>query len=491
MYFHQEILYMIHFMIGKTINTMGCNINTPGTWTIIRDDDPNAIDLGKSEGDTESCGISIGNPIMAGTGNKYQPEMLYAGGPATGLALELYYNSLDQAENQNAAKGGLAFGANWHSTWHRFLTRIGDTEVHVMQASGRILTFRKDAAGNWNTDPDVLDRLTPVTSNDVPTGWTLLTPDGATERYTLDGQLQSITTRAGLTTTLSYNSSTLASVKGPFGHTLAFTTDSSQRVTGVTLPDGTRFAFGYDSANNLTGITNPDGGKRGFVYNESGNTSGAALPHALTGIIDENGQREATYGYASDGRAVLTTHDGVDQYTIAYNTDGSATATGPLGEQHTYGFSTVYDVPKRTGVTGGASTSCDAQSYGYDAATGALTRKVDFNNVATTTQPDALGRPVTITEAADTPQARVTQIEWHPRFTDLRTQITVPTSLAGVNRVTRFTYNDTTGALESVTVTAGTESRRWTYQNNSAGQPITVTAPDSGVTRLGYDNQGG
>jgi YD repeat-containing protein len=46
-------------------------------------------------------------------------------------------------------------------------------------------------------------------------------PSDTIEIYTLNGQLASVTTRAGLTTTLAYNASgQLISVTGPFGHNL-------------------------------------------------------------------------------------------------------------------------------------------------------------------------------------------------------------------------------------------------------------------------------
>ena len=45
-------------------------------------------------------------------------------------------------------------------------------------------------------------------------------------------------------------------------------------------------------------------------YNEPEHTGGANLPHALTGITDENGDRYATYQYQADGRAIATGHAG-------------------------------------------------------------------------------------------------------------------------------------------------------------------------------------
>src|ERR1019366_963321 len=67
--------------------------------------------LGDPNSSVASAGTAEGNPINAGTGNKYQPQADFVGGSATGLSLTRTYNSADTSVS--------AFGSNWHSTWHR------------------------------------------------------------------------------------------------------------------------------------------------------------------------------------------------------------------------------------------------------------------------------------------------------------------------------------------------------------------------------------
>ena len=103
-------------------------------------------------------------------------------------------------------------------------------------------------------------------------------------------QLNSVTSRAGLTTTLGHDTNgNLTTVTGPFGDVLGFTNDASGRVTQMTAPDGGVYSYTYDTNDNLTSVTHPDETVRKYSY---GNTS---FPHALTAIIDENGANFASW----------------------------------------------------------------------------------------------------------------------------------------------------------------------------------------------------
>ena len=69
----------------------------------------------------------------------------------------------------------------------------------------------------------------------------------------------------------------------------------------------------------------------------------------LIGIIDENNNRFAVYGYDAQGRAISTEHaGGAQQATLAYNTDGSTTVTDALGTVRTYAFQTINGINKNT-----------------------------------------------------------------------------------------------------------------------------------------------
>jgi YD repeat-containing protein len=419
-----------------------------------------------------------GNPINAGTGNKFQVETDFVGGAATGLVLRRYYNSQDQTVSE--------FGASWHSAWHRTMA-VSANKVWVTREDGRQDTFsgNNNASNVWTADPDVTAVLTPVSAAGAQTGWKLVRDDDSVELYTLDGLLSSVATREGRVTTLAYNANyQLASVTGPFGHQLTFAYDAIGRVRQMTTPDGLSYTYGYDSLNNLTSVTYPDQTVRRYVYE---NTS---LPYALTGIVDEKGNRFATYGYDTLGRATTTQHaGGAELTTVAYNADGSSSVTDSRGNTHTYALQTQFSMVKPAAVTGAPVPNAGAQAYTYD-ANGFVSSRTDFNGNVTAYTRDARGLELSRIKAQDTPQARTISTTWHPTF-HLPTRITEPSGVAGVNRVTTFSYDPVQGTLLQKTVAAGSLSRTWVYTYTAAGQPKTVTDPNGNITTLAYDTQGG
>ena len=433
-----------------------------------------------SVGEDKNLGLNCpacygGNPINAGTGNKFQVETDFVGGAATRLALTRSYNSQDATAS--------AFGVGWHSTWHRGLAVSGPT-VAVTRGDGRKDTF-SGHSGVWTADPDVTSVLTPVPATGPQTGWKLVRDDDSVERYTADGLLISVTTREGLATTLAYDANRqLTTVTGPFGHQLAFAYDASGLVRQMTTLDGQTYAYAYDGNNNLVSVTYPDQTVRRYVYEN------ASFPNALTGIVDELGNRFATYGYDNLGRATTTQHaGGAELTTVAYNADGTSTVTDALGNAHTYALQTQFSMVKPAAVTGAPVPNAGAQAYTYD-ANGFVASRTDFNGNVTAYTRDARGLELSRTEAQGTPQARTVMTAWHPAF-HLPTRITEPSGVAGVNRVTTSSYDAAQGTLLQKTVAAGSLSRAWKYTYNAAGQPKTLTDPNGNVTTLGYDAHGG
>ncbi len=309
--------------------------------------------IAKNLGDPGKTCTKAGNPINAATGNKFQAETDLACAPATGLALTRYYNSQDTTRS--------AFGIGWRSAWHRSLSPVSATVAVVTRADGRQDSFNL-AAGVWWPDPDVTSRLIAVTSAGTQTGWQLLTEDDTTESYALDGRLISITTRAGLATTLGYNAAgQLTAVTGPFGHKLSFVENAAGRVTKMTAPDAGVYAYAYDGHGNLVSVTHPDGGVRRYVYGD------ASFPHALTGIVDENGAAFASWAYDAKGRAVSSQHaGGVELTTVAYNADGSSTVTDARGNAHSYALTTQFGMVKPTALTGAPYPAAGGKAFTYD-----------------------------------------------------------------------------------------------------------------------------
>ncbi|WP_176225107.1 RHS repeat domain-containing protein [Methylomagnum ishizawai] len=414
------------------------------------------------------CCPAEGNPLNPGTGNKFQVETDYVGAAHTQLEFQRYYNSQD--------------GGNWHSTYHRNLTppaAVGDN-VQIIRADGRVDTFAP-VAGAWQADPDVTSRLAAVTDGGgTQTGWKLTLDDDSIERYALDGRLNSITTRAGLVTTLSYNANNqLTQVTGPFGHTLVFAYDPYGTLVKMTTPDGKDYLYTYDGYNNLAAVTYPDGTARSYQYEH------ATFHNALTGITDGNGQRYATFGYDDQGRAISSVHaGGADSTTLAFNANGTTTVTDARNNTHSYTFSTQFDLVKPTGLTGTPVPNMGGKSISYD-ANGFVASRTDFRNIRTTYKHNTRGLETSRTEAVGKPEARTITTAWHPTL-HLPTQINEP------GRVTAFTY-DAKGNLTRLTVTAGALVQTWNYGYNGKGQVTQIDGPRTDaadITQYAYDAQG-
>ena len=171
---------------------------------------------------------------------------------------------------------------------------------------------------------------------------------------------------------------------GPFGHTLTFANDANGRVSQMTVPDGGVYTYAYSStSNNLISVTYPSGAQRQYVYENT------AFPNALTGIIDENGQRFATWAYDSQGRAVSSQHaGGVDLTTLTYNSDGSTSVTDARGNVHGYVFTTQFGIVKPVAVTGVPVQSAGGNAFTYD-SNGFIASSTDWNGNITTYTHDA------------------------------------------------------------------------------------------------------
>jgi len=437
-------------------------------------------------------GCQAGEPITIGTGNVYEPVTDYQSAGENALMFARFYNSMGEPTSLAAT-----LGARWRSTFDRYL-RISPsldqaTTATAERADGQLLSFSLQGSV-WTSDSDVDLNLT-----QNGTTWTLTDRDDTVETYTMVGTgkalLSSIEARDGYTQTLSYTSNVLTSVTDSYGRKLAFAYQSGLLQT-VTTPGGLVLTYSYDSSgvtagvlDRLTGVaysTKPVT-QQTYLYED------AAFPFALTGIVDENGNRFATWSYDGSGRGTLSQHaGGADLTTVAYNdTDGSRTVTNALGQQEVYQFATLQGVPKVTEIDRQttATTAAAVRSFTYD-ANGYTASSTDWNGNLTTYVNDSHGQPTSITEASGTNQARTTGITYHPTF-HLPAQITAPelTMVFGYdgngNLQTR-TASDTSGV--------GTPtSRTWTYTYNGTGEVLTADGPRTNVTDVtsyGYDAAG-
>ena len=130
----------------------------------------------------------------------------------------------------------------------------------------------------------------------------------------------------------------------------------------------------------LASVMFPDGGTRFYVYNESthapADLTNLAYFGLLTGLIDENGSRFATYAYDRIFRAVSSVHaGGVDSTSVS-----GQTVTDALGSQRTYAATTVNGVIKPAGSSqpGGSGCNASSSSITYD-VNGNVASRTDFD----------------------------------------------------------------------------------------------------------------
>jgi RHS repeat-associated protein len=436
-----------------------------------------------NQGPKDNAGTSFhgttttGEPVNAGTGNEFETQVDFTGAANTGLSLTRYYNSQDSTK--------APFGSGWHDAWHRGLINIhlngtGST-VTAMRADGRQDVFTEDSSGIWTANANVTSHLVAVMNGSALAGWLLTLGDDTVEAYLPNGQLNTITTRAGLVTKLTYNSGgDLTTVTGPFGHAMSFTYDTSvvpHRVNQMNAPDGGVYAYTYDPHDNLAATTYPDGTTRQYVYQNT------AFPNSLTGIIDEDGNRYATIAYDAQGRAVSTQFaGGAALSTIAYNADGSSTSTDANGNAHTLGFIKEFGTVELATLTGAPVPNVGGSAFAYD-ANGFLASRTDYDGNVTIYAHDALGDELSRTEAYGTPLARTYTATWLTNY-HLPATITEPNG-----RMTSLAY-DARGNLLTKTVAIGSKTRQWSWTYNSAGQVLTATDPNRKVTAYTYDTRG-
>ena len=300
--------------------------------------------------------------------------------------------------------------------------------------------------------------------------------------------LNAIQARNGYTQTLTYNASNqqLASVTDSYGRTLNFTFAANGLLQTLGTPDGLTFTYGYTattSGQNLTSVTYPSATPTSNIYvYENPN-----LPNTLTGVIDENGNRYATWTYDPYGRALTSSHGGslnANLTTIAYNdTDGSRTVTNALGATDTYTFATLQGVPKVAHISRAATstTAAATRAFTYD-ANGYKASSTDWDGNLTTYTHDPRGDETSRVEASGTALARTISTSWLSAF-HLPAQITEP------NRSGAFSY-DAHGNLLTVLIMAGAATRSFAYTYTAFGQVLTAADPRGNVTNYAYDGQG-
>lgn len=420
----------------------------------------------------------VGDPIGLSVGNLYDEITDYSTSGSNPLSFTRYYNSLSSTNTV-----ATSLGRNWRSTFDLYL-RTTSTTATAERKDGKEIVFVK-TGGNWASDADVELRL-----NQAGNTWNITNSTDTVETYTsVDASLAILTSikyRNGYTQMLSYGANnTLTLVSDSFGRTLTFSYQSN-RLQTITTPDGLVLTYGYNSSGlTLGGLdrlasvgysTSPQTGQN-YLY-ENG-----SLPFSLTGVIDEKGNRFATWTFDSSGRATSSQHaNGADLFTITYNPDGSRYVTNALGSVLLYRFATLQGIPKVTEILRLATATVPAarMTYSYD-SNGYMSGSTDWNTNLTTMVNDTRALPLTMNEAVGSAAARSTTNIYDSVF-HLPLQIIAP------RKTTTFTYDsngnmltrtETDTSTGTVPYSTSGQTRAWTNTYDSLGHLLTTKGPRS------------
>ena len=268
----------------------------------------------------------VANPVVVGSGTKEETETDYAAAGISPLRLTRVYNTLGAFRPYASDTDSIgAFGALWRMTYDRRVFPVADNPIVVAvvhRQDGSVQHFDSQGA-EFPPSGLARERLEAVTGPGAAR-WKYSTRANQVELYDAVGLLLSITERTGLTQSMTYSDAAtppdvaprpglLLRVADDFGRSLDLTYDAKGLVKSMRDPAGGRYEYAYDGMGNLVSVRFPDGRTREYKY------EGAGLPRHLTGIVDENGDRFATFTYYGDGRAYTSEHaGGVAKYTMEY-----------------------------------------------------------------------------------------------------------------------------------------------------------------------------
>lgn len=410
---------------GAPPNPVGCR--PPHPWELLAE-----RNRGRERG---MC--ALGNPINPASGNKFQAELDYVGAGPHPVRWVRYYNS--DATVPVAHPPGQSLGAGWSHSYNGSLWRyrVG-TDFHLMayRPDGRAYRYRWDHALQDYVGPsDVADRFVRQDNGE----WGFRNADGSVEIYGYTSGdrtwLTEIRYPGGARVRVQRTGAgEITAVDDPTGRRLAIATRDG-RLETLTDPAGAVYAYAYETAPAreplLASVTYPGTGTpRRYLYGEPAHVGGS--PHdamKLTGIVDENGDRHATWRYDERGRAwhgeraggagavSIGGHAPPDAGTARL---GSVTFTDANGQSEVQTYEVVNGHAKMSAVLNGQCAHCEGRPLAatYDARGFRASRRDAAGHLAYFRH-DALGNETCRLEgvpgngeAADN-ALRLVHREWH------------------------------------------------------------------------------
>ncbi|KRB02564.1 hypothetical protein ASD86_23940 [Lysobacter sp. Root690] len=280
----------------------------------------------------------------------------------------------------------------------------------------------------------------------------------------------------------------LLRVRSPSGRSLNFVyaaaiapqlDDNGIRLARITADGVTLADYVYDSMGRLTHASKAGdsaGEGREYLYAEVGhlcrNAAGTTVPgcnpvnfsHHLTGVIDENGQRYATYDYDEFGRVVVSDHaDGAGKVTLTYGASGGTTVTLPTGSTKAYTFSTeIFRQPTKVAmsVTDGSVAGTDTAFYSgnrrqWSEDARGMRTQYTYDHFHELTRKTGLASG----NGNVTAFTRTTQTDWVPSYS-LPSERRILDNTNALVAKSKWTYNGRGQALTSTQVDPATAAER-------------------------------
>ena len=455
-------------------------------------------DAEKNMGDQNDGQCFGGNPINLMTGNKYNSEIDFSTNTEFPLYLKRSYNSTSQHVG--------IFGHGWSSNIEERVEHNSQAQqTSVISDTGAAQRF--DFVGDqWVDNSSDFAKLVQLTDST----WRYTLYNGTVKTYNSAGQITKVTGLNNLSIDYFYSAGKLDRVEDDFGNVLDLDINKAGFVDRFTDADGYVFNYSYRN-DNLTAIAYPDATPgvvtdnptKHYVYE---NTS---FPHALTGMIDEENVRFATWGYDGYGRAVHSEHAGdTEEFTISYNDNGSITTTNALGKKTTYWYESIKGILKVSGVSGHESTHCAATyaSTEYDPETGFASEKTDWRGNKVLMTANKYGQ-IESTTIVDTGAGWTAPIDERVTVTThyntlrlpektIQTGLTVRKAYTPEGRIDSITSTDTTNHTIPYSTNGKTrvvDYEYTLYEGTDIVKTITIDGPRidvTDITTLEYNLQG-
>ncbi len=424
--------------------------------------------------------IFSGNPIDCTTGNKIQSETFYLGAGADPLQFTQAFSSQDVT------------GHSEMNSWTQGQAPSITTEVEV---GGLVIKRLDQGNGHSILFYGIGEGIVTLKSSRPELG-TLVHIDGETLRMLKNGASQVFDTAGNLKANVSASGHSSAivtnaagqvtEVSNRFGQKLEVTYNDDGLMDTLVDPAGLITRFAYNDQQNLERVTFPDGTPddlydnpyKVYLYED------VRFPNFITGILDENGDRFATWTYNDQGQAITSEHYGAaEKVSLDYLDDSRTEITyridGTRERKEIRHHQVIGGSPRITRIE---HTQCDGctgadEVWVYNSA-GQVTGHTDARSLVTEYSYDERGNRTRKVEAVGTAEERITDTEWHPT-------LSLPVRVTQGDLVTEYVYNDQNQVATARALDAVTNAVREThYTYTVQGLVKTVDGPRTDLSDL-------